>query len=84
MKYSGIEIEETGFYNIKIVDHCTDEPVQGAAFTFQGKSFITDADGKAYIGELKKGIVYPIGKITREGYIDSDIDPLDNEEFEIT
>lgn len=83
VKYLSFEIEETGLYNIKIIDHCSNEPVPGAAFTFQGKSFITNDDGKAYIGELKKG-VYGIGKITKEGYIDSDIDPLENEDFEVT
>jgi len=83
VKYSGIETEEPGLYNIKIIDHCTKEAVQGAAFTFQGKSFVTDKDGKAFVGELGKGY-YKIGKIIKEGYIDSDIDPLSNEDFEIT
>jgi len=80
------EVEEeedpTPWY-FKVVNNCTKEPVgAGAVITFKGDEYVTDADGRAFVGKLAKG-THAIDLIQKEDFLDSTEDFIQNEEFEI-
>lgn len=70
-------------YDLEVYDYCTDEPVVGAT-VFLDSSPIgsTDTNGKVQLGLLQRGTTHDI-KVTKSGYIDSDVDVLRNDEFTV-
>lgn len=79
----GEGVDEPKPYKVKIINDCTDEPVPGAVFEFQGNVYSTNQNGEVWIGELTPGS-YSLGVITKDGYFDSDKDSLSNEGFTIS
>jgi len=69
-------------YDFLVINDCTEDPVPGASFIFQGKDLVTGDDGRVYAGVLNHG-TYQLGIIKATGYLDSDKDTLDNEKFTI-
>ncbi len=67
--------------SIKVVDACTGDPVPGASVTIGGKKEVADEDGNVTFADIAEG--EKSVKITAEGYIDSDKDPLDNDSINV-
>jgi hypothetical protein len=66
-----------------VSDFCSDEQVDGVEVFLDGFSIgYTNAEGKIYLGELMQGSQHTL-KMIRTGYVDSDIDILQNDEFTV-
>lgn len=70
-------------YEIQVLDYCTDDPIEGAAVTFDGELIgYTDENGLLFLGPLYAG-TYPLS-MTKDGYIDSASDKLHNDSVVIS
>jgi len=69
-------------YRVKVVNHCTKDPVAEAYCRFGGGRWdgYTNAEGYFYLGEVRPG-TYSIDEITKSGYIPVREDRLANEAF---
>jgi len=73
----------SGDYNLKVLDYCTDEPLEGVNIVLDGVSIgATDADGIIDLGTLLDGSEHTL-EMTKTGYQDSETDDLNNDEFTI-
>jgi len=69
-------------YNIKVLDYCTNDPIQSATVTIDGVVVgVTDSDGLLKLGLLEAGEHTLL--VVADGYITNDNDKLDNETFTI-
>lgn len=87
ISYEGVESATTRPVIITVKNYCSNEVVENAsialsAIGYPTTYFITDAEGKADLGNLTVGVTYNI-KITAVGYRDSDVDSLSNESFTV-
>jgi len=75
--FEDAEDGETVIYDIKVLDYCTDEPVENATVTLNGEiKGVTSPAGILRLGELVKG-EHSL-KIEKTGYQSSDVDKLNN------
>lgn len=69
--------------DLKVVDFCGDEVVEGVEIYLDGESKgTTNSNGKIFLGELRPGTEHTL-KMTKSGYVDSDKDVLYNDSFTV-
>lgn len=69
--------------DLEVRDFCSDEIVEDVEVFLDGTSMgTTNLNGKIYLGELVPGSVHQL-RMTKSGYIDSDLDVLYNDEFTV-
>lgn len=80
-------LEEEGVlvdYDLELRDFCNNDVISNAAVELDGVPIgTTNVNGLISLGQLQVGQTYAL-KVTRSGYIDSDLDDLLNDEFTIT
>jgi len=69
--------------SLRVSDFCSDLPVDVVSVYVDGNfKGWTNIEGILYIGELRPGTMHTL-KMTREGYVDSDLDILYNDSFTV-
>ncbi|MEA3272337.1 MAG: hypothetical protein U9P90_01565 [Patescibacteria group bacterium] len=70
-------------YTITVLDLCSDQPVANAEVYLDGVSKgETNSNGIVNLGDLIPGTSYDL-KVIKDDYVDSDVDPLNNDSFTV-